>query len=800
MIKKIILFQVLIFTTLNIFSQTIKVVDKNTLQPIENVMIFTGDNSVFELTDVNGKANIEKMKNFKNIYFQHPGFDKYEISYNIAATAKIIYLTETNIKIGEIVISANKWEQKQSDIPFRITSVKPKQIDFYNPQTSADLLGTTGDVFIQKSQQGGGSPMIRGFATNRLLISVDGVRMNTAIFRSGNLQNIISLDPFTVENTEVFFGPGSVIYGSDAIGGVMSFNTLTPKLSYGDSSVVSGNTAMRFSSANNETTGHFDVNIGWKKWASLTSISYTKYGDLRMGKNGLDDYLRTEYTQRVDTMDIAVKNSDPLVQTPSGYSQTNLMQKIRFKPNKHWNITYAFHYSTTTDYDRYDRLIQYKKDHLKYAEWYYGPQIWMMNNLNIENTSASGIYDKMTIRLTHQYFEESRHKRKFNKTELKHNVEKVNAYSVNFDFHKIITDKQHLFYGLESVFDNINSKGTVENITDNSISQGLPRYPQSDWQSYAAYITYNYKISNKFTLNAGMRYNQFVINAAFDTAYNFPFGDAYLNNGALTGSLGAVWHPAEKLWIKTNASTGFRAPNIDDMGKVFDSGEGVVVVPNPDLGTEYAYNIDFGITQIINDMFEYDITVYYTYLNNALVRRDFQIDGQDSIVYDGEISKVEAVQNAAKAQVYGIQAEIDINLSAGFKFISKYNYQKGTEETDNGETSPSRHAAPMFGASHLTYTNKKFMFDLYAIYTGKVSYNNLSFAERDKPTNYAKDENGNPYAPSWTTINFNAGYQFNRYFSVTAAIENITDKRYRPYASGISAAGRNFMISVRARF
>ena len=115
-----------------------------------------------------------------------------------------------------------------------------QDVQFQNPQTTADLLSNSGEVFIQKSQQGGGSPMIRGFATNRVLIAVDEVRMNNAIFRSGNLQNVISIDPFAVENTEVLFGPGSVIYGSDAIGGVMSFTTLAPKFSDSSKVLISG--------------------------------------------------------------------------------------------------------------------------------------------------------------------------------------------------------------------------------------------------------------------------------------------------------------------------------------------------------------------------------------------------------------------------------------------------------------------------------------------------------------------------------------------------------------------------------
>ena len=173
-------------------------------------------------------------------------------------TAKDTVATE----LDEIVVSANRWKQNSKSIPQKISVITASKVALQNPQTAADLLTISGKVFMQKSQQGGGSPMIRGFATNRLLYAIDGIRMNAAIFRGGNIQNVISLDPFATESTEVLFGPGSVMYGSDAIGGVMSFQTLTPQFSSEEKAFVTGSAVTRYSSANNEKTGHFDVNVG----------------------------------------------------------------------------------------------------------------------------------------------------------------------------------------------------------------------------------------------------------------------------------------------------------------------------------------------------------------------------------------------------------------------------------------------------------------------------------------------------------------------------------------------------------
>ena len=160
--------------------------------------------------------------------------------------------------LKEVVLTPNRWKQTANEVPQKVTVINSSAVALQNPQTAADLLTISGKVFMQKSQQGGGSPMIRGFATNRLLYSIDGVRMNTAIFRGGNIQNVISLDGFVIDKTEIVFGPGSVMYGSDAIGGVMSFQTLTPRFSLEDKTRVSGSAVSRISSANEEKTAHFE--------------------------------------------------------------------------------------------------------------------------------------------------------------------------------------------------------------------------------------------------------------------------------------------------------------------------------------------------------------------------------------------------------------------------------------------------------------------------------------------------------------------------------------------------------------
>ena len=785
------------------FSQNITIKDNETGDPLESVTLVSEDKKVYVVTNNKGQADVSDFVGFTKIIVQSLGYETQLISYNQLELASFqLYLQSSLLAMDEIIVAANRWKQHARDLPVKITSISKKDIQLQNPQTAADLLTVSGKVFMQKSQQGGGSPMIRGFATNRLLYAIDGIRMNTAIFRGGNIQNVISLDPFATERTEVLFGPGSVMYGSDAIGGVMSFQTLTPQFSNEEKTVVSGSAVTRYSSANNEKTGHFDVNVGWKKWASVTSISSNDFGDLRMGSHGPEEYLRPFYVQRQNGVDVVVTNDNPLVQKPTAYSQINLMQKVRFQPNENWDFQYGFHFSETSSYSRYDRHIRYNSAGLpRYGEFYYGPQKWIMNNLNITHQSKSKLFDEMSLRLAHQFFEESRVSRSINNANREIRIEKVNAYSMNTDFTKATGARNKVFYGFEYVLNEVNSTGINEDIVVGSSAVGPARYPQATWQSIGVYVNDQYKISEKTLLQAGLRYNQFILKADFDTTfYPFPFTEANIDNGSLTGSAGIVFRPTDKWVISSNVATAFRSPNVDDVGKVFDSEPGSVVIPNPNLEAEYAYNVDLNVAKMFGKSVKIDVSTYYTLLDNALVRRDFTLNGASEIVYDGELSQVQAIQNAAKANVYGIQAGVEVKLPTGFRFSTDLNFQKGEEELDNGDKSPSRHTAPFFGISRVGYVNSKLDLEVNLQFSDEVAYEDLADEEKGKKEIYAIDGNGNPYSPSWYTLNLKSMYKLTENFTLTAGLENITDQRYRPYSSGIVAPGKNFILVLRAKF
>jgi len=779
--------------------QQILVIDENTREPLAFVTIHTTDQSWSGITNEEGTLNLPNFQADATLEFRRIGYQTRSLSLDeLKAIDFKLALRSEGIELDQVVVSATRWEQNRNRVAARIRSVDAETMQLQNPQTAADLLELTGEVFIQKSQQGGGSPMIRGFATNRLLYTIDGVRMNTAIFRGGNIQNVINLDPFAIEQTEVVFGPGSVIYGSDAIGGVMSFQTLKPKISGSDTPLISGSATGRYASANREQTGHLDVNVGWGKWAFSTSMSSWQYGHLRQGQHGPEDYVKPIHVRRLSGTDEVISQEDPLLQIPSAYDQINILQKVRFRPNDEWNLEYGFHFSETTPYGRYDRHNRTRNGNPRYAEWNYGPQMWMMNHLQVEHRGKSQVYDNVQLSLAHQAFEESRIDRSFNQPERTNRTEEVSAYSVNLDFIKNTGERNLLFYGMEYVQNDVRSSGESENIAQGTVSGASSRYPDATWRSLAAYVNNEFRWSKQWTLQAGLRYNRFSLDADFrdnQEYFPLPFEEASLANDALTGSLGAVFRPSGKWVFRANAGTAFRAPNVDDVGKIFDSEPGAVVVPNADLEAEQAYNLDLGVATTIGRSISLDITAYYTFLQNALVRRDYSLNGQDSILYDGTLSQVQAIQNAAQAKVYGLQFGLQVELPQGFAFRTNLNVQHGEEELDDGSESPSRHAAPFFGVSRLIYQAGPLQLQAYAQFQGERSAVNLAVDERSKDEIYAKDDQGRNYAPAWYTLNLKAQYQVSETFSLSGGLENMTDQRYRPYSSGLSGPGRNFILA-----
>ena len=714
----------------------------------------------------------------------------------LADTSKL-----STINLNEFVISGNKFEENKKNISQPIQVIGQKEIEWTMPQTAAVLLEQSGNVFVQKSQMGGGSPVVRGFEASRVLLVIDGVRMNNAIYRAGHLQNAITVDPNLLDRVEILYGPASTLYGSDALGGVIVFNTKQPMLGLNGKTKIAANAMTRYSSAYSEYTGHFDFNIGFKKFASLTSVSYSSFGDLRQGNNRNPFYgsfgMRKEYVERINGVDSILQNNDSNIQKQSGYDQIDILQKLLFRQNDHVTHTLNLQYSTSSDIPRYDRLTDVRNGKLRFAEWYYGPQERLMAAYQLNAKDLSGFFDDIRLGLSHQAIEESRIQRDRGKNERQSRIENVGVTAYNLDARKLF-GRHELTIGTDGQYNKVRSTAHATDITNGLESPIDTRYPNGGSNMFygALYAQHFFKIiENKLVLNDGIRLNYVSLRSRFDDTafFPFPFREASQSNVAWSGNLGLVYMPAPRWRFALNGSTGFRSPNVDDIAKVFESAGGEqLVVPNPNLKPEYTYNLDLGITYVVTDRVKVEATGFYTWFKNAIVMDRFQLNGQDSVLYGGSMTAVVANQNKARAYLYGFNASITAELLSNVTFYSTINHVYGRYFDQNEQRFPLDHIPPTFGKTSLRYTPGKFNAEFFVLYNG------WKHIEEYNPSG----EDNQQYAtvhgmPAWYTLNLRAGYRLNRHFGLEMALENLLDYNYRAFASGISAPGRNFVLTLR---
>lgn len=711
--------------------------------------------------------------------------------------------TDTTItsitELSDVIVYANKFPELTKHVAQYVKVIRDKSMLNLQPNT-ADVLSNSGSVFVQKSQQGGGSPVIRGFEASRVLLEVDGIRLNNAIYRAGHLQNVLTVDNMMLNRLEILYGPSSTLYGSDALGGVINMYTANPILSNTGKTQISGSATVRYASAINEQRGNISINIGGRKWASLTSVTYGSFGDVVQGENRDDKYpnfgLKTFVVQRIGNTDTAVANSNPKKQSPSGYDQVDVLQKILFQPKENIQHILNLQFSNSTDIPRYDRLTETNNGNPVYAEWYYGPQVRNMAAYHFNATKLKGFFGEVKSVVSFQDIGESRISRRFKSNNKDFRWERVNVVGLNFDA-KHYSAKNELHIGAESYTNYVRSTAQRMDIVSGAASRITTRYADGPTKmSYnALYAQHTLLINDRFTLNDGLRINYTNLNAVFaDTSLmHFPFTRAKQDHVAVTGNIGLIYSNAHNLRIAAVISSGFRSPNVDDLSRVFESSPGNLIVPNPSLKPEYTYNAELNLNQITKK-FSYGASLFYTWFRNALVLDAFTFNGKDSIFYNGETSKVLAVQNKAKAYIYGFSVNGSFVFARNTSVDGIVTYSYGRFKED-GIKVPLDHIPPVYGRGGIKHTEKIWNAEAWVLFNGWKRLKNYNPSGEDN-LQYATAEG----MPSWVTLNIRGAVNIGTHLMAQLAVENLLDRNYRYFASGISAPGRNFIISVKTTF
>jgi hemoglobin/transferrin/lactoferrin receptor protein len=419
----------------------------------------------------------------------------------------------------------------------------------------------------------------------------------------------------------------------------------------------------------------------------------------------------------------------------------------------------------------------------------------MLGSYSLKHAGTTAFSDQIRFTAAYQKIDQDRISRRFRNNSRVSQMEDVTVLSLNLDLMKRLAERHEFRYGVEVTSNDVKSTAKTENIVTDVESRADTRYaPQSEMQTAAGYVSYAFEASPEFVFSAGLRETMTMLKCHFtDTLpVKFPFETAEQNSQALSGNVGFTWHKDNEHKVSLLANTGFRAPNVDDMSKLFESGA-VLIVANPDVKPEYATNFEASMNKFLGSGVRMDFAAFYTIVENYLTLRDFRFNGQDSVNYRGTRLKVQAMQNTDRAYLYGFNGGLQVEFSEHLTMRSTLNYIYGRyTDVKNDTVVALDHIPPVYGQGGITYSAKNTDMEFFVRFNGRKTLSQYSPSGEDN-IQYATPKG----MPAWLTINFRAGYNVTRQLRVNFACENITDNRYRVFASGVNAPGRNFIVSLR---
>ena len=806
------------------FSQFVKVNDMLTQEPLSDVYIFNENKKKYTSTNDNGVFDLKFFSAKDTLTLNLIGYDDKKITVeDIIFNSSLIEMSVNEKKLSEIVLSVARTASQSKKITQKVEIINKNSIIKNSPATGAEVLLLAPSVRVQKSQGGGGSPVIRGFEANRVLLVVDGVRMNNGIFRSGHLQNAITVDPNGLERVEIIYGSSSVGYGSDALGGVVHYYTKTPKIN--NAQKLTNFFSSTFNSSRQSVIHHLNSEASFNKSAILTSFTFSKFGDIIMGENrqhGFQNWgLTNEYSSNSNSLyfESPSKNNNPNIQKNSGYSQVDFLQKIVFTLPKEKQLLINLQFSNSSNIPRFDKLNEMMKNKLRFAEWNYGPQKRLLISPQLKIFPKKKYLYKGTIIAAYQWIKESRIQRRFESLDRINQNENVNVFSLNADFEMPKTRKISIVYGFEFVGNKIKSNAFRERLSvlGNTITQTQflgkfpSRYPNngSSYFVSAGYSNLRLDLNSKSSVSLGARYTSTKIKASwvneqFLKSRNL---DLKTKNNALTGSISSSYRPNKNVKLNILFSTGFRSPNIDDIGKIREN-RGVLIIPNPELKPEYVYNFEGGLTFSNDDTFSIEGRFFNSNIKNYIGRviSPFSdgLSNNDiwSLIIDKEKLSTQINQNIGNARIYGVSIDGMAKFLSGFTILGNINL---TDSTINKQIGPLPSLLPLYGNMRINYNKQKFNLTLSNNFSGRKLAKDFSSGGEDKieETPIINSKRGNVMyygSPKWSIYSITAALDYNKNVRTSFSIENIFDLHYKEFASGISAPGRSIILNLIVKF
>ena len=762
-----------IFFGLKLNAQEIILLDALTELPIEGVSVSSKTKDLGVISNNMGITNLSVFSSKETLIIQHIAYQKIE-QIKSSIQQKTIFLVLKTHSLENVEITESKESLKSTLKHLKITPAI--MLKSQSAQTS-DLLEKTMGVSIQNSQNGGGSPNLRGMEANRLLIVVDGIPLNNTIFRSGHLQSTATINPIFLKDAEVLFGPASVAYGNGAMGGAILFSTKRPE------NKNSTQFTQQYESSSDAVFTSIISNYKTNNSANISGFSLKSYGNLKMGSN------RKHGFKNWGKEAIITENN---IQKGTAYQQADFFHKTLFKLSNTNFLLFNSQFSTSSNINRFDKLNDIKDGEQKYKNWYYGPQKRFFQSARLKNYFQNFASDESVFTVAYQYIKESRHKQKNGDELLNNRTETLHILDFKSDFLKQF-NRFKLNYGFDSRFQKLNS---TANLSDkNTHFYNTTRYPDGGANviNNAIYSQINLDCTKNLLLLVGSRYSINSLSATFQdtTVIHLPFNGIRVHNKSLSNSLQLVYKYNPSLRINGAVSNGFRNPNTDDIGKVFSKNDLSVIVPNNNLSPEKSLNIETGIHLKIKNIITVQLQIFQTQITDAIERREATLNELDSMNYDGEMMKIMMNTNIGRATIKGLNFAYQLKINKQFSHNTIINALHG--ETVDGL--PLAHIPPTSITSTLNYEYNNQAISLSTHYNAlkkAIDYDLGGVDNLEEATQI-----GNP---SWYTLSLKYSNSLDKNLTFIAGIQNIMDIHYKNFGSGISASGRNFTLSLRANF
>lgn len=671
------------------------------------------------------------------------------------------------IEMEELFVTANRYERRVQDISQSINLVSEFDINARQAKTSAEALREENGIFVQKTNHGGGSAIIRGFSSNQILILVDGVRLNNSIYRLGNHQYLTTVDNHSLRQIEVVRGPTSAAYGSDALGGTINLLTKQPEFSAANRS-LDYHLFSRFASADGERTFRAETVIAHQKVAWLAGFSLKKFDDLQRGGNSSHPQLE--------------KSTPGLKQNPSGFRGSDFDTKLIYKIRPFQTLLLAWQHSRRGETPRYD-----KYENNGYYRWVYKPQnrnlVYINYRCQIHSKYLSEIRATGSLNLQ----EEGRETQPNRAAALVKEKDKVRTLGFTLQFNANLKHHQPA-YGIELYSDHVQSErfSSDPELKNIQIAERA-RFPDgARYNSAGIYFQDEIRLSRKWSITSGVRFSY------FHTYFEMPddsTGSGRYNQDfhALTGSIRSTYRVTAQSRFYLDIGQAFRAPNLSDLAKFGESKGDIYEIPNSDLAPENLISFDFGY-KLTAGKFRTNIAVYYAKISDLIASAPATYAGLSTIQRGTKSYRVKMKKNLGTGFIRGFE------FSAAYSISGNLVWQVNLTDTYGQNSSaqePVGGIPPFFGLAGIEWKKDRFQLKAYSRFAAWQT--RLSCDDLDDPRIPAGG------TPGWWTINLRAGIRLNSAINIRMAVKNILDLNYREHGSGINGAGRNFIISLRYR-